>query len=193
MLEIYLICLVIGSILIGFTLFGGHHDMGGGHSPDIHLLHDDVHLPAHDSSQFGFSEVAQWFSLRNIIFFAAFFGLTGATLTWLGFSSVLTLSMAIILGLFSAALMYNSMKYLTKSQSGAELHTHSLKGCRGRVLVDISRGQKGKISVDVNGRILQLPARVSEIAEREDFHYGENVLIVEMEDGTAHIIESDPT
>ncbi len=83
------------------------------------------------------------------------------------------------------------MKYLTKSQSGAELHTQSLKGFHARVLVDISRAQKGKISVDVNGRVLQIPAKVSDVAGRNDFHYGENVLIVDMEDGLAHVIERD--
>ncbi|MES2766829.1 MAG: hypothetical protein V4642_13225 [Bacteroidota bacterium] len=189
MLEIYLMCLLAGSILIGFTLFGGHHDIG--HDTDIHIPHDDIDLPAHAHTGSGFSEVAQWFSLRNLIFFAAFFGLTGATLTWLGFSTSLTLTMAVVLGFFSAGLMYNSMKYLTKSQSGAELHTQSLKGFTARVLVDISRGQKGKISVDVNGRVLQIPAKVSEVAVRNDFHYGENVLIVEMEDGMALVIERD--
>jgi membrane protein implicated in regulation of membrane protease activity len=188
MLEIYLLCLVVGSVLIGFTLFGGHHDIG----------HEgELHLPAHDSPDFHghthpfFADVAQWLSVRNIIFFAAFFGLTGAMLTWLGVSSFLVLVTAVALGLFSAGLMHNSMKYLKRSESGEELHTHSLKGLRARVLVDVSREQRGKISVDVNGRILQLPAKVSEVAGREGFRYGENVLIVEMEDGTAHVIEGD--
>lgn len=190
MLEIYLICLFIGSVLIGFTLFGGHHDVDHG---ELHLPHDDAHFHGHPHGQSALAEAAQWLSLRNLIFFCAFFGLTGATLTWLGFSGALTLVTAVILGLFSAGLIHTSMKYLRRSESGAELHTESLKGCRAKVLIDVSREQRGKISVDVNGRILQLPAKVSEVATREGFRYGENVLIVDMDNGTAQIIEGDHT
>ncbi|HYF04231.1 MAG TPA: hypothetical protein VEC36_12685, partial [Patescibacteria group bacterium] len=80
MVEIYLLCLVVGSVLIGLTLFGGHHDTGG--DTTIHFpAHDNVEFHGHDHSHPFLSDVAQWLSIRNIIFFAAFFGLTGATLT----------------------------------------------------------------------------------------------------------------
>jgi membrane protein implicated in regulation of membrane protease activity len=134
---------------------------------------------------------AQWLSFRNIVFFIAFFGLTGTTLTFVSGSAVVAGAGAVTMGFLASLLSHRVFQYLRQSESGEGLADSDLQGLRGQVAVTTARTSKGKISIVANDRTLQMLAVVAEEASTDEFHPGEMVTIVRIEGGLAHIAGED--
>lgn len=148
------------------------------HSPSSNISHiapDDTKL-SHSSS----SEIVKFFSIRNLTYFAAFFGLTGTILTLLSSSAVWTLVAALIAGTFSACYGYKLMKYLKKSESGQSINIYNLIGQKGIVTLPLYKGTKGKIQVFVQGQTFEIPAVLSENADYDTLKVKDEVLIIEI-------------
>ncbi len=165
MLTLYLICLIIGGALVALSIFaGGDFDT-------------EVDIEA----------AASFLSLRNGVFFAAFFGLTGTLLTVLRVGSLLTPIFAIGVGLIAALAMHRLIDYLRQNETGELLGPETLQGTVARVVVDIDETSKGKIELQGGDRTLQLVAGVHEQAEVRRFRAGDDVVIVDVSHGVAQV------
>lgn len=166
---IYLACLIFGGGFLAFTfLFGGgdhdhdfdsHAELDGDgafelHSGDGDLTTEaDVHVDSHGdvSHDSRFAEAASFFSLKNIIYFLAFFGLTGTVLSLLFNLDFLTLPSSIAIGVGAWIFGYKFASYLKNSESGAGLDLTDLKGKTAKVVLDVRKDGKGKILVQAGG------------------------------------------
>jgi hypothetical protein len=212
MFLIYLFCLLFGGAFLTITFLLGHGangDSGGdGHGDvggDAHVGMDghayagtgsDLHAhpgtasedhPAHEGE--GVAAAIKYLSLRNVVFFTAFFGLTGSTLSWLGIWPPLTFMSALAMGVFAATLSQKLLSYLKKTEVGAVSDLSELAGLKAKVLVDISKTRRGKIAVKTRDRILQLLAVTAEESKREEFGAGETVTIIRTVAGIAHVAD----
>lgn len=192
LLHVYIGCLVFGWSLLLISFFV-EHDADG--DADLHL-----HADAGGSSTVGDVEAGavagegviaalKYFSLRNVVFFTAFFGLTGSVLSLLHAHRIVTLLLAIAMGVFASTLISKMVRFLRNTEVGELAYLSRLEGFKARVLVDFSRGQRGKVLVQSGGNTLQLLARVAEESKYDAYGHGDCVTIVHVRDGVALVAE----
>lgn len=188
MLTVYLACLVFGGALLLFTiLFGAESDVG-------YDLDTDFDLESGASFEMqgeGLAAAVQFLSFRNLVFFCAFFGLTGSLLTWTGSPFLVTLSSAIVLGLFAAVLCHKLMIYLRTSESGQVTDHSEFSGMTARVTLPVEKGTRGKVSIATSERKVQMLAEVAEEATKRSFSEGETATVVRVVGGVAQIAGED--
>lgn len=200
MLTLYLACLLFGGILILVAIFaGGHGDLDVHSDLDFHAdmeAHPDIPHSLHGIGELhsdisphgeGLAAASRFISFRNVIFFVAFFGLTGTVLNALGFGGVLTAVMAILLGFFASSVTHKVFRYLKETESGAGFDEHELQGLTARVEVTVSKTSKGKISVVAHEQHHQLIALVAEENDQESIAPGTTVIVVKVENGIASV------
>lgn len=198
MLTLYLACLIFGGIFIVVSLFFGS-DAGVESGGDLHFHAgadaQDVHLDASSDTDIhhgeGLTETIKFFSLRNIVFFIAFFGLTGTVLTWLGAWPIFSFPVALAMGFFSATLMHKTLRYLVKSEVSGGVNLEDLAGLSAKVMIGLSRTQRGKISLKAGGQYMQILALVADVAGLPEFKPGEEVVILEVKNGVAYVVEKE--
>ena len=205
MFTLYLVCLIFGGILLGFSLISGSnsdHDADVHHgdfhadtdSSHLHLDSHDIHHheieAAHSSNGF-LDEVMKFFSLRNIIYFISFFGLTGTSMNLLNFGSVSTLLSSLGVGGFASFFGYSLMKYLRKTESGETINWYNLKGKIATVSMITFKDKKGKILVECAGSTYEIPAILSDNSEYESLQKGEKIIIIEIDEKSAVIDKTD--
>jgi membrane protein implicated in regulation of membrane protease activity len=208
MFSIYIACLIIGGVLLLFSvIFGGDHsDVDADHSIDVD--HDvdmdtDTHLGAGESlemdsdhdfqshvEEVASADAVKFISFRNIIFFMAFFGLTGTSMSILSITSLVTLFSAIGVGMFSAVLGFRFLKYLKENESGEAFDIYKLKGMNGTVTIPVSKERKGKISVNLGINTIDILAQASDIAKKEKFAPGDEVLIIDVRNDHVYVVDS---
>jgi hypothetical protein len=182
MLILYLVCLVGGGTLLGLSLLTGGE--AEGLAPEVEGSDLDL-----GSGGEGLAAAARFLSVRNLVFFAAFFGLTGTLLTLLSRDASLTLAVATALGGLASAAVSRSMRYLEGSESGSPDRRRSIEGALAQVIVDVGRERPGKVSVASGDRTHQLVARIHEGAAAGSIGVGETALVVRIENGIAWIAE----
>ena len=181
MSTVYLLCLIFGGIFIGISIFAGTEaDVDA----DV-ALDGDVDIDVEGGE--GIAAAARFLSLRNLIFFTAFFGLTGTLFSVLGVPAPVTLMVAVVMGVVAGGLMHKLMSYLRASEVGEESSAADLEGMTAKVFIDLSKKNRGKISVRKGDRWLSMVAVVHEEAERDRFKAGDTVTIVSVKDGTAYV------
>ena len=131
------------------------------------------------------------FSFRSIVFFAAFFGLTGLLLTWLDTATILAIIIAIGIGLFAAFINVKLMQYLKRTSVNSQLKNTKIEGNAATVTVPITDGSRGKVSVDVNGQRIYLIASPYNARHGHEFAIGDTVVIVEVKNGSALVTPMD--
>jgi hypothetical protein len=207
MLTLYLVCLAFGGILLLVSVFsgdlGGDADVDFGHDldlgPDVDLGGHDVDAAGHDldaahtvdHSGHGLQNVFQYLSFRALVFFLAFFGLTGSILTALGSWWIVTFPVAAVMGIASGAGIQWALRYLQRTESGQGSDLKHIEGSRARVLLECTRDRRGKILVDVHQCTMQLLALVADEASRDSFATGETVIVVSVLDGVAYVSGED--
>lgn len=208
MLTLYLACLIFGGVFIIVSLFFGsdadadvdtggdlHFDSGGDAHFDAGGGGHDVHIDSSAGADVhhgeGLAETIKFLSLRNIVFFIAFFGLTGTVLTWLGAWPIFSFPVAVGMGFFSAALMHKALRYLVKTEVSGGVNLEDLSGLSAKVLIDLSKNQRGKISLKTGGQFMQLLALVADVSGRQAFKAGEEVIILEVKNGLAYVVEKE--
>jgi membrane protein implicated in regulation of membrane protease activity len=189
MLTIYLACLVFGGIILGVSMFAATDADGGTPGGDVDFEGGEATDAGHVDGE-GVAEAVRFFSLRNVVLFVAFFGLTGSLLTLVGIPGLLVFPTAVVMGFFAALFAFYLLRYVARTESGTN-PTPRLDGLRGRVVIPVSRTHRGKIAVDTGDQYLQVLARVAEEASAEAFFAGQMVTIVRFEDGTAMVAEEN--
>jgi len=200
---------------LGDTHIGGdvHGEIGHG-GGDAHILDTgaadaetgiatptDIHAGGHDIAHTGdvntevqgqnVGEAFKFISLRSLIFFTAFFGLTGSVLTWLTIGSALTFLSAIGMGSFASVLTHKLMNYFKRTESGESIDLKQLEGHSAQVVIPPTKSGKGKIMLEAHGQRHVLLALVDADSEKETFPPNAWVLILRVEGQLAYIIEAD--
>lgn len=199
MLKMYLACLIFGGIFIAVTLlFGGDTDMDA----DVGDMDFDVDAGVEaggevdmgadadvDVNGEGLTAAIKFLSFRNIVFFLAFFGLTGTVLTFMNSPSLLTFPVAVGMGLGAATLMHRVLSHLMKNEVGHALNIDQVAGLPARVTVHVGKNRRGKVVLEAGGQRLQLLALTADEATREEIPAGETVYILRVRDGVAYVVE----
>jgi hypothetical protein len=170
MSAIYWIAFIVGTGLLLFSALGHDgHDHDGG-------------IDSHDGDHDGWNI----FSVRNATYFLFAFGTTGALLSllWRGQSSLVTLLLALMAGLFAGGAAAMVFSYLRRSQSGAMEDDDSLVGLAGHVVVPLSRAGLGKVVVTRGDREFELLARPFD-TDADEPETWSGIVVVEMHGGTA--------
>jgi hypothetical protein len=189
----YIACLIFGGALLLASLLLGH-DTDADTEIDMHSDMDSLgdtsaDAPHELSSGEGVGAAVRFLSLRNIVFFTAFFGLTGTLLSLLALPSLVTFPSAAAMGLFAGTLSCKLLGYLKKTEVGEVACLSRLVGARAKVVITVSRARRGKIVVDMKDRTIQLLAEVAEVASRDEYAFGEMVTIIHVRGGIAHVAE----
>lgn len=199
MFTIYLACLIFGGILLGASLlsFGGNesgadsHDIS--HDTDLDASTDishhgsiskpDIDHSINNISKTGFAkDAAQFFSFRNLVFFLAFFGLTGSLFSWMNYGGILVFLASLGMGSFSYYFGYNLMKYLRNSETGAEINIRELIGKIGVTGLPISKDKAGKVIVTIGSFSREYSAKLSESSSYDFIKQRENILVIDIVD-----------
>ncbi len=156
-----------------------------GHGADVADAH---HIP--DSIGQGFSAadaiVGSLLSFRSVVFFAAFFGVTGLLLGLLGYGFLLTLITSVALGAVAAVANSAVFGLLKASESTSQMTERSFLGRRGTVTVPITDGMRGRIRIDMGGQPQYLVAAA--LSDDEQFEAGHPVTVVQLEDTVALVV-----
>jgi membrane protein implicated in regulation of membrane protease activity len=208
MLTVYLVCLLIGGTFVaGSALFGGH-DHGG----VDHGLDHDASAPLHaggDAEQSeavvpadaahalgaGTAEAAHawlpFLSMRFWTFFLAFFGLTGTVLTGLALwsSQLFIAPAAVAMGLFSGYGVSYTFGRLRRETISSSLQEQDYIGATGRVLLPVSRGEQGKVRLEIQGRIVDL---IAETEDEQPLAVRQEVLVYGLERGVLKVTSPGP-
>ena len=203
MLTVYVACLIFGGTLLAVTLSSGG-DAHAGADVDTVDAHGDVGADGdldHDAEGrlHGAAShadprlvlLSQVLSVRNLIFFTAFFGAAGTALTLLRVPAWWAAPSSALMGSTAAVSISRVLAYLHRTESGRVDNEKDFEGLPARVLVDVGVAETGKISVATDERSLQLLARVAQESSRPRFAAGEAVLIVRVEDGIAQVAGED--
>jgi hypothetical protein len=201
MFTIYLACLIFGGILLGASIFSfgdhhtdgaGSHDTGGSgdssndldsghdisHPNDIHHIDHNIN---HDLVKHSLaSEAAQFFSLRNFIFFSSFFGLTGTVLSLIGIGFLTTLFSSIFLGGLSYIFGYGIMKYLRNNESGEEIQLRDLIGKTGFAEIQVTKTKKGKVIISIGSQSREYVAMLSEACSQDKLKRNEKLIVIDI-------------
>jgi hypothetical protein len=192
MLTLYWAFLLFGGTLLLFSIFSGADgdtDLEFDVDSDLTLdIEGDIGAGVGGE---GLAAAAQYLSFRNLVFFAAFFGLTGTVLHYLHVPGAVTLFLAIVMGLGAAGVSHKLMAYLRDSQSGEVGSLSDLEGLQAKVFIDVSRDRKGKISVTGRDQRMEIVAIVAEESRDDSFKSGDTVTIVRVAEGVAQIARED--
>jgi len=154
--DVYLVCaLVGGTLLVLQTLMlvfgaGGDHDLDHGgdlSGNDVGHVHE------------GLSDV-KWLSLKTIVSALTFFGLAGLAAERGGLPPTVGLILAVVAGGIAIFLVASLMASLARLQSRGNVVLKNALGHVGRVYLRIpaTRGGMGKVTVEVQGRSLEVDA-----------------------------------
>ena len=187
---VYLAALVVGlgTILVQLMMSGdadgdadadAHADVGDG---DADAAGD--HEMGHDVGHAGADVLMVVLSLRFWTFALLAFGLSGALLHYLELASrVVTPVVAIVLGLASGLVASWVFRALVSSETSSGALADDAVGQVGKVLVPPSQGSRGKVRIVLKGQAVDVLATTDE----SDLTVGDQVLVEEMEDATAHV------
>jgi len=148
-----------------------------------------AHVHAGDAEGRGRSKLARlltlFLSVRFWVFASLGFGLSGTIMHYLFSSATMTaLLTAIGMGLFSglaAALTFRALK-TTSSEHTADTSKEAARKL-ARVIVPLSKGEPGKVRIDIRGQAVDLLAYTDD----DEIERGDMVVITEMEGETAHV------
>jgi hypothetical protein len=158
--NVYLVCAVVGGVLLVaqtvMIAVGGGHD-GNLDTGDVHDL-DPAH--AGDVSHPGEASFLKWLSLKAVVSSLTFFGLGGLAAEKAGLGTASALAVALAAGTASVFLVGFLMASLGRLQSTGNLDIQNAVGRPAKVYLRIpaSRAGHGKVTVEVQGRSVELEA-----------------------------------
>lgn len=209
MLGIYVFFLILGGAFVlasvfsglGDKEFGADEDFGGdqdfGADSDISADNDfgaDKDFAADkdlgkDVDTYAGRRYRPYLSFRFWTFLFAFFGLTGVLLTLFAeWGPTLVAGLSAGMGLF-AGLGVTYVLHVANQSRGREGITEvDYKGSIARVILPISRDQRGKVRMQIKGRTVDVLA----IGEDEEvvLDLGQECIVLGIEDGVARVVDS---
>lgn len=191
---LYLIALIVGGgLLVISMLFGGDADSDLDLDADLEADFEadaDLDVDAggiHGHAADGALSLANWFSVRFLIYAAAMFGLVGTVLTYMSdYGGGPVLAMSAIGGAIVGQCAHQAFRYLKRSSSDSSTAPKDYVDKPARVTVAIHPPAKGEIALQIEDDERYLPA----VAKRgEDaFEAGQQVAVVELRGGTAVVV-----
>ncbi|MCC6406327.1 MAG: serine/threonine protein kinase [Planctomycetes bacterium] len=151
---VYLGCAIAGGAVLFITLvmslLGGVHDMDVGHEAD---LGGGVHHGDIDSQAVGLS-------VRTVVAFITFFGLTGMALATSGVSTLWTFVSALVAGGLAFWLVGLAMVQLTRLRASGTVDIKNAVGAQARVYLVVPghKSGTGAVTVPIQGRTLEYRA-----------------------------------
>lgn len=207
MLALYLICFLIGGVLVALSAFsGGDHDADADFDFEADADVDaDVDADAdgdadgdaeadHDSGHgfdgFGISELLPIASLRFWTFFLAFGGLLGTLLTLVGHMNAIPVAVVTaIVGYLAGFGITAVVRRLKKEKVTSTVSSADCIGSSGRVMLPVSGSTAGQVRVELRGRILDF---IAETDDDIELAIDEEVLIYDVrDDGVALVSRGD--
>jgi membrane protein implicated in regulation of membrane protease activity len=184
MFGLYLASAILGWAFVGLFLFGGI-DTDADFDADVDA---DVDFDADGGLASGLASAAlSLLSFRSIMFFMAFFGLTGMVLDLIGTGTVLTLLAAIGVGVFAWVLNSFVFRALKVADVSSTLVEADLRGAIGRVVLPINPGHRGRISIEAGDQRRYLTAEPFDPARRPSYAVGDAIVVVDLDRGTARV------
>lgn len=192
---VYIICLIVGGgLLVISTFLGGDSDVGG--DADVEMDFDadadvdvegDAHVEGAGVAAAGGLSLANWFSMRFVVYFIAAFGLIG---TALSFTSAMVATPVLIWsvagGLVMGQAAHQTMRLLKRSSGDGTTAASDFVDKLGRVTLAIEPPQRGEVALQVRGRERFVPAKARRSDDR--FEVGADVMIVAFNNGTAEVV-----
>ena len=209
LLGLYTFTAIVGWTLVGLmVVFGGDSGLDADTDVGLNLdsdldLGSDLNLAADGTSGLdigdastvlgSFGEVLLgMLSVRSMLFFAAGFGGAGLLATWLTGTSIGALPFAAAAGLLGSYVNSALMKWMRSSELDSQLQSSDIAGSRGKVVVPVGPGQKGRIAIQMRDRPIMMVAGVYSKKDSDQLKVGERILVVEVDDnGTALITRLD--
>lgn len=162
-----------------------HHDL---HPGDASATHGGA---PHAGLDHGVSAAvaATLLSFRFWTFALAAFGLTGVLLTLLGAAPWLSVTVSVLNGVASGAIVSTMLRRISRDTVTSAIDTRTLSGADAVVILSVGPHKLGKVRLTHRGQILELPATTREgrLLDR-----GERVLVVSVLGGTADITPGGP-
>jgi membrane protein implicated in regulation of membrane protease activity len=196
--TIYWICLVVGggfvllSIMGGFDGLDADADLDADLDGDIDLSPDvdtDIEFadPGKASSRSRFAWLGMLKSVKFWTFGSCFFGLTGTVLSRLAVQPILTLILAVLMGLVCGSAIALTLRSLYRRQVNSLVKTTDLVGLLGTVEVPLSASSRGKVRLQVKGTVIDF---IASTTEGREFRPGEPVLVVGMEQNNLWVVSA---
>lgn len=188
MFGVYLFTAVVGWAFVAFfILFGADADVDADFDVDTDF---DLDADLDVDGGAGLAAVAgDFLSFRSLVFFLAFFGVTGLVLRALDAGGALTLVAAVAMGGFAMWFNARLVRFLKRSQMNTRLRNADLSGRPAEVVLPVGAGQKGRIRFEAAGSRMYLVA--TPFRAGEQFAVGDRVVVVEVENGTARVAAMD--
>jgi hypothetical protein len=165
---------------------GADVDVSPGHvGGDVHA--DHVHV---EHTHPGAASLANWFSIRFVIFFMAVFGLIGVVLTHLtDTSSGLAAGWAVLGGLVVGQGVHQLIRKLQRTSGDSTPQARDYVNKLARVTIAITYPRKGEIALHVGRGERFVPA----VSKREgsSFKTGEEVAVVGYSGGIAEVVSRE--
>lgn len=196
--TIYLVSLLVGGFFVLLSMIGGDAadadadaevDFDADFDLDAEVDFDvdadfDTDAGADIGGGVGFIDLL---SVRALFLFAAFFGLTGVALGWVGTLEPIRALLAVGMGLITGLGGNYLIKRVGYAHVSSNVSTSDMRGKTAHVLLPFEAGEKGKISLVVKGNRVQLLAR-SLGDEVPAFERGEEVVVVRLDGGIAEVV-----
>ncbi len=199
--TLYLVCLLVGGFFVLLSLIGGDGaeadvDFDADFDSDFDLEGDLDAGGAGASSDAGANATGAgpgWvdlFSLRTLFLFAAFFGLTGVLLSWIGTEEPTAALLSVLTGLVVGLGGNYAIRRVGYEHVSSDVSARELKGVTGQVTVPFEGGELGKIHLVARGHGLQLMARSFEGAAGS-FAPGDEVVVVRIDGTVAEVVKPE--
>ena len=157
------------------------HDLAADAAPGTELEASASHEAGHAA---GGAFLPIFLSLRFWVFGLMAFGMVGTLLHYLRLAPVVVIPfVAAAMGLASGLFAAWSFRALARSATQSGAQSGDAVGHVGKVLVPCTRGERGKVRIELRGQTLDYLASTDD----EALATGELVLVEEMRDGTLHV------
>lgn len=113
-------------------------------------------------------------TVRGVVAFLAVCGWVGLALIELDLSVVIAIPLAVLAGFSAMFLVAAVMMWVSRMQQSGNLDLHNAIGLTGDVYVPIPKGGKGKVTLVVQERFLELDAS----CDSQNLHTGDRVQVV---------------
>ncbi|MGI9599249.1 MAG: hypothetical protein ACR2QK_24005 [Acidimicrobiales bacterium] len=165
----------------GLSNIGSSIDGDGGLGPDVD--HFDTGGDFGNALGAAFSSLV---SFRTLVFFSAFFGTSGLVFALADYSPTVAVGSAVMIGAIAA--VANSLLFglIKSSQPNSQISDRTLEGRPATVVLPMEGKQRGRIRIDLSGQPQYIVARPMD-GDEQKFDVGASVVVVKIEDGTAHI------
>ena len=190
MFSVFVFLAVVGWIFVAIFLFSSA-DFDVDIDADVDMDFDMDAGDAGGALDTGLDLLGALLSFRSLVFFAAFFGLTGLVLSWLGAGTALAVVLAVAIGIFAAYLNTKLMRYLRRTSVSSQLSDSAIAGNAAKVVLPVSDDHRGRVAVDVKGQRLYLTATPFRPTADQTYEVGDTVVIVEVRNGSALVTAMD--